>query len=308
VKGRRRLGAGSFPGEVRAVREPVLEAVDLCYTYPDGTVALKNLSLAIPAGAKVALLGANGAGKTTLFLLLAGLAQPAAGKICFRGKAVGRNRRELLALRQSVGLVFQDPEAQIFAPTVWEEVAFGPVNQGLDRAAVESRVRAALERVDLWELREKAPHFLSYGQKKRLCVASVLAMEPAVLLLDEIPAGLDPCQTERMLAVLVAEHGSGRTLVLATQDVDLAYAWADIVYVLDGGALVAGGGPEAVFADAALVRKAGLRPPVVVSLFQALRDKGLVAGGKMPKSLTELVALLPPKAAEAPVGGRRDGR
>lgn len=267
---------------------------------------MKNLSLAVPAGAKVALLGANGAGKTTLFLLLAGLAQPAAGEIRFRGAAVERNRRELLALRQSVGLVFQDPEAQIFAPTVWEEVAFGPVNQGLDWAAVESRVRAALERVDLWELREKAPHFLSYGQKKRLCVASILAMEPAVLLLDEITAGLDPCQTERMLAVLVAEHGSGRTLVLATQDVDLAYAWADIVYVLDGGALVTGGGPEAVFADAALVRRAGLRLPVVLSFYYALRERGLVAGGKVPRDLAALVALLPPVAVG--VGKGRGGQ
>lgn len=297
-------------GEVRAVREPVLEAVNLCYRYPDGTVALKNLSLAIPTGAKVALLGANGAGKTTLFLLLAGLAQPAAGEIRLRGEAVGRNRRELLALRQSVGLVFQDPEAQIFAPTVWEEVAFGPVNQGLDRVAVENRVRAVLERAGLWELRDKAPHFLSYGQKKRLCMASILAMEPAVLLLDEVAAGLDPCQTERLLGILAAEQRSGRTLVLATQDVDLAYAWADMVYVLDGGALVAGGGPEVVLADAALVRRAGLRLPVVLSFYRALREKGLVAGDKVPRDLAALVALLPPGAAgvEVSVGGGEDGR
>ena len=283
-----------------------MEAVDLCYTYPDGTVALKNLSLAIPAGAKVALLGANGAGKTTLLLLLAGLVQPAVGEVRFCGKAVGRRRREQLTLRQRVGLVFQDPEAQIFAPTVWEEVAFGPVNQGLDRAEVKRRVRAALERVGLWELRDKAPHFLSYGQKKRLGLATVLAMEPAVLLLDEVTAGLDHRQTERMLAVLAAEHGLGRTLVLATQDVDLAYAWADMVCVLDGGALLAEGAPEVVLADAALVEGAGLRSPVVVSLFQALRDRGLVAEGRMPKNLPELLALLPSKAPEALAGRRRD--
>jgi cobalt/nickel transport system ATP-binding protein len=291
---------------VAAVREPILEAVDLCYRYSDGTVAIENLSLAIPAGAKVALLGTNGAGKTTLCLLLAGLAQPAAGEVRFRGAAVGRNRRELLALRKSVGLVFQDPEAQIFAPTVWEEVAFGPVNQGLDRAAVENRVRAALARVGLWELKDKAPHFLSYGQKKRLCVASILAMEPAVLLLDEVTAGLDPRETERLLGILAAEQRSGRALVLATHDVDLAYAWADTVYVLDGGSLVAGGAPAVVFADAALVRRAGLRLPVVLSFYQALRERGLVAGGKVPRDLAALVALLPPVAVG--VGEGRGGR
>ncbi|WP_334109367.1 energy-coupling factor ABC transporter ATP-binding protein [Thermodesulfitimonas autotrophica] len=288
-----------------AVREPVLEAVDLCYTYPDGTVALENLSLIIPAGAKVALLGANGAGKTTLFLLLAGLARPAAGEIRFRGAAVGRNRRELLALRRSVGLVFQDPEAQIFAPTVWEEVAFGPVNQGLRGETLEERVKAALAATALWELRDKAPHFLSYGQKKRLCLAAVLALAPAVMLLDEPTAGLDVEQTHRVLGILEELHRAGRTLVLATHDVDMAYTWADTVYIFGRGQVLGGGAPEVVFADAALIRRAGLRLPVVLSFYQALRERGLVAGGKVPRDLAALVALLPPVAAG--VGEGRGG-
>ncbi|MGQ9512373.1 energy-coupling factor ABC transporter ATP-binding protein [Thermodesulfitimonas sp.] len=278
------------------MQEPVLEAVDLCHTYPDGTVALKNLSLAIPAGAKVALLGANGAGKTTLFLLLAGLMQPTAGKVRYRGKAVGRSRRELLALRQRVGLVFQDPEAQIFAPTVWEEVAFGPANQGLDREAVATRVEAALAATDLLELQEKAPHFLSYGQKKRLCLAGVLAMAPEVLLLDEPTAGLDSAQTCRVVGILDELSRAGRTLVLATHDVDLAYTWADVVYIFSRGQLLGSGSPEAIFANAVLMEEASLRRPLLLEVFLALRERGLLpSGAAVPRTKEDLWRLLPGK-------------
>ncbi|MGQ9497160.1 MAG: energy-coupling factor ABC transporter ATP-binding protein [Desulfotomaculales bacterium] len=262
--------------------EPVLEAVDLSYIYPDGTVALENLSVVIPTGSRVALLGPNGAGKTTLFLLLAGMLRPAGGRVRFCGQDLDYSRHSLARLRRRVGLVFQDPEAQIFAPTVWEEVAFGPANQGLSREAVAERVEAALAATRLLEVRDRATHFLSYGQKKRLCLAGVLAMEPEVLLLDEPTAGLDPKQTRRVVGILEELSRMGRTLVLATHDVDLAYAWAETVYIFGRGRVLARGTPEEVFADADLLESTSLERPLLLEMFLALQERGLVSPGTAP--------------------------
>lgn len=271
-----------------------METVDLRYVYPDGTVALEDLNIAIPAGSRVALLGPNGAGKTTLFLLLIGLLRPPAGRVRFQGEELAYDRRSLARLRQRVGLVFQDPEAQIFAPTVWEEVAFGPANQGLSAEVVAERVEKALAATDLLEMRGKPTHFLSYGQKKRLCLAGVLAMAPEVLLLDEPTAGLDPEQARRVVVILDEQHRAGRTLVLATHDVDLAYAWADTVCILGWGRVLATGVPGAVFADAALMEKASLRRPLLLEIFLALRERSLLPpGAAVPRVKEDLWSLLP---------------
>jgi len=276
------------------VSEPVLEAVDLSYIYPDGTVALENLSVVIPTGSRVALLGPNGAGKTTLFLLLAGILRPAGGRVRFYGQDLDYSRHSLARLRRRVGLVFQDPEAQIFAPTVWEEVAFGPANQGLSREAVAERVEAALAATRLLEVRDRATHFLSYGQKKRLCLAGVLAMAPEVLLLDEPTAGLDPKQTRRVVGILEELSRMGRTLVLATHDVDLAYAWAETVYIFGRGRVLAWGTPDEVFADADLLGRASLERPLLLEMFLALQERGLVSPGAAPPREKEgLWRLLP---------------
>jgi cobalt/nickel transport system ATP-binding protein len=279
---------------VRAISRLVFETVGLRYTYPDGTLALEDLSVGVPAGGRVALLGPNGAGKTTLCLLLIGILRPTAGRVRFQGEDLRYNRQGLAGLRRRVGLVFQDPEVQIFAPTVWEEVAFGPANQGLNREAVAERVEAALAATDLLELRDKATHFLSYGQKKRLCLAGVLAAAPEVLLLDEPTAGLDPEQARRVMSILDELSRAGRTLVLATHDVDLAYAWAETVFVLSGGSLAGAGKPGEVFCNGALLRAASLRPPLVFTLYEALRGRGFVpSDAPVPRSPEGLLGLLP---------------
>lgn len=271
----------------------ILETEVLRFVYPDGTVALEDLNIGIPTKSRVALLGPNGAGKTTLFLLLIGLLRPTAGRVRFQGEELAYNRRSLARLRQQVGLVFQDPEAQIFAPTVWEEVAFAPVNQGLRREAVAERVEKALAATDLLELRDKPTHFLSYGQKKRLCLAGVLAMAPEVLLLDEPTAGLDPEQARRVVSILDGLSRGGRTLVLATHDVDLAYAWADTVYIFGQGRVLESGVPEAVFMDAALMERVSLRRPLLLEVFLALRERGLLPpGAAVPRVKEDLWSLL----------------
>lgn len=270
-----------------------METEVLRFVYPDGTVALEDLNIGIPTKSRVALLGPNGAGKTTLFLLLIGLLRPTAGRVRFQGEELAYNRRSLARLRQQVGLVFQDPEAQIFAPTVWEEVAFAPVNQGLRREAVAERVEKALAATDLLELRDKPTHFLSYGQKKRLCLAGVLAMAPEVLLLDEPTAGLDPEQARRVVSILDGLSRGGRTLVLATHDVDLAYAWADTVYIFGQGRVLESGVPEAVFMDAALMERVSLRRPLLLEVFLALRERGLLPpGAAVPRVKEDLWSLL----------------
>ncbi|ACX52066.1 cobalt ABC transporter, ATPase subunit [Ammonifex degensii KC4] len=270
-----------------------MEAVKVSFTYPDGTEALREVTLGIPEGKRVALIGPNGSGKTTLFFLWLGLFRPSAGEVRFWGKGLSYRRGELEELRRKVGLVFQDPEDQLLAPTVWEEVAWGLWARGYEGQLVEEKVRTALQAVELFDQRHKPPHLLSYGQKKRLCLAAVLALEPEVLLLDEPTAGLDPGQTKRLLHFLSGLKGC--TIVFSTQDVDLAYSFAEHLFVLWRGRLVAEGRPAEVLAQADFMEEVGLGSdrPVVLRLYQVLKEKGKISpGGSPPTRWEELVALL----------------
>ncbi len=251
-----------------AVVKPVIEVDGLGYAYPDGTWALRGLSLAVAAGSRLALLGPNGAGKSTLLLHLNGILLPASGRVRVLGTGVDKDT--CLEIRRRVGLVFQDPDDQVFAPTVWEDVAFGPTNLGLPVDEVARRVEAALEAVGAVDLARRAPHRLSVGQKKRVAIAGVLAMRPDVILLDEPTASLDHAGSRAVLAILDRLNRQGTTLVMATHDVDLAAEWADTVAVMAGGRLVARGGP-ALLRDEALLARAGLRPPRVAEVFRRAR-------------------------------------
>ncbi|MBB1023169.1 energy-coupling factor ABC transporter ATP-binding protein, partial [Dietzia sp. DQ12-76] len=201
---------------------------------------LDGADLTIPAGARLALLGGNGSGKTTLMRLLVGLNRLDAGELELDGERVRDRRADRTRLRQSVQMVLQEPDDQIFATTVRADVSFGPVNLGLDRAEVADRVDEALAALAITDLADRVPHHLSFGQRKRVALAGALAMRPRVLLLDEPTAGLDPLSCEDLLAALESLRAAGAAILMATHDVDLAWAWADDAVVLSGGALVRG--------------------------------------------------------------------
>lgn len=238
---------------------------DLCFRYHDGTPALNGLSLSIEKGEKVAILGPNGAGKSTLLLHFNGIHLAQQGRVVVAGEEITRANEH--HVRGKVGVVFQDPDDQVFSPTVWDDVAFGPLNQGLAREEIEIRVFQALQSVGMWDLRTRAPHHLSYGQKKRVAIAGVIAMNPEIIVLDEPTAFLDPSGQESLFEILKRIHQGGKTIVIATHDVDMAAEWADKIVILKDGKMLAQGDTR-LLVQKRLVQAAGLRFPLVSQVFQ----------------------------------------
>jgi cobalt/nickel transport system ATP-binding protein len=240
------------------------EVDEVRYAYGD-IGALNGVSLDIPQGRRVALLGANGSGKSTLLRLLAGLSFPASGSIRFQGEALNKTRLDeeefFFGFRRKVGVVFQNPDVQLFNASVFDEVAFGPLQMGWAAQKVRTRVEETLERMRIAELRDRAPHRLSGGEKKRVAIASVLALDPEVLILDEPTAALDPASQTQIVQLLASWKDSGRTVVIATHDLDALEDVADSCYLLKDGQVAGMGDPLAVLHDVALLEQAGLIRP-----------------------------------------------
>ena len=239
------------------MNQSFVELERLAYAYPDGTQALADISLRAHQGESVAIVGANGAGKSTLLLHLNGYLRPQQGRV--RIGDLSLTKESLPAVRRLVGMVFQDPDDQLFMPTVAEDVAFGPLNLGLPVAEVERRVVEALQRVGALTLRERPPYRLSGGEKRAVAIATVLAMEPARLVLDEPSSNLDPGARRRLIQLLA---GLGQTTFIATHDLDLALDLCSRTVVLREGRIVADGPSVEIFADAALLAASGLEPPL----------------------------------------------
>lgn len=247
---------------------------NLTYEYSDGTLALDDISLGFRKAERIALLGTNGSGKTTLLNHFNGILKPTSGKIYFEEKPLKYDAKSLLELRQRVGFVFQDPNDQLFAPTVKQDVAFGPLNLGQKPEQVKELVDEALETVGMIEFKEKPPHFLSLGQKKRVALAGVLAMKPEVIIMDEPTSNLDPRATSEILHLLLRlNKESGITLLLATHDVDMVPLFADKLLILNKGKLVSEGSPKTIFSDTNLIRSVNLRSPRLTHLFEVLKKE-----------------------------------
>lgn len=233
--------------------EPIIEIKDLSYTYPDGKQALNGISLIIQAGEKIALLGPNGAGKSTLLYHLNGIFS-GQGRIHVGGMEL--NRQNLGAIRAYVGLVFQNPDDQLFSPTVFEDVAYGPIYQGLDKASVKARVESALAAVHMEEYARRNPYHLSGGEKKRIAIATVLSMQPRVLVFDEPTSGLDP-RARRELIELLEELP--QTQLIATHDLNMARSLTPRTVLLNQGRVVADGPTQEILDDEELLAVNGLR-------------------------------------------------
>ncbi len=235
---------------------PVIEVSGLSYTYPDGRRALDGIDLAVGAGERVALLGPNGAGKTTLALHINGILEAEAGSVRVADLLLGDET--MAEIRRRVGLVFQDANDQLFMPTVAQDVAFGPANLGFNGAALEQRVQVALGAVEAEELADRAPHHLSGGERRRIAIATVLAMEPDVLVLDEPAAGFDPVGRAELIATL---SKLDITQVVITHDLGLARSLCPRSVIMDGGRIVADGSTAVLLGDRGLLSRHRLEVP-----------------------------------------------
>ena len=253
--------------------KPAIETRDLCYTYEDGTAALDHVTLKAERGQITGILGANGAGKSTLFLNLNGVLTPTAGEVLLDGAPVRRDKKGLTDLRRRVGIVFQDPDDQLFSADVYRDVSFGAVNLGLPEGGVRRRVEDALARTGISHLRDRPTHALSFGQKKRAAIAGVLVMEPEVLILDEPTAGLDPSGVSGLLELIGRLRDAGMAVLIATHDMDLVPLCCDDAYLLGEGRVLAAGTPEELFRDPELLRENHLRLPRIAHLMDILRDR-----------------------------------
>ncbi|MFF7852758.1 ATP-binding cassette domain-containing protein [Streptomyces sp. NPDC007904] len=261
------------------------------FAYEDGPAVLSGLDFEVREGRALALLGRNGSGKTTLMRLLSGGLRPHTGELTVEGRPVRYDRKGLTRLRTTVQLVVQDPDDQLFAASVGQDVSFGPLNLGLPDAEVRARVAEALAALDIGALADRPTHLLSYGQRKRTAIAGAVAMRPRVLILDEPTAGLDPDGQERLLTTLDGLRANGTTVVMATHDVDLALRWADDAALLTpSGART--GPAAAMLARADLLAAAGLRLPWGVAVTELLRARGwLTDGAPGPRTAQELAAV-----------------
>ncbi|WP_121749702.1 ATP-binding cassette domain-containing protein [Streptomyces sp. E2N166] len=274
-----------------AAASPLVALRGVSFAYEEGPAVLTGLDFAVREGRALALLGRNGSGKTTLMRLLSGGLRPHAGSLTVDGEPVTYDRKGLTRLRTTVQLVVQDPDDQLFAASVSQDVSFGPLNLGLADAEVRSRVEESLTALDIAALADRPTHLLSYGQRKRTAIAGAVAMRPRVLILDEPTAGLDPDGQERLLATLDGLRAGGTTVVMATHDVDLALRWSDDAALLTPAGVHTG--PTApTLARAELLRQAGLRLPWGVAAARLLRAQGLLTGSAAgPRTAEELAAL-----------------
>jgi cobalt/nickel transport system ATP-binding protein len=271
----------------------LLEARELTHTYPGAVHALDRLSLHVERGRRLAILGANGSGKTTLLLHLNGTLRPQSGEVLLEGQPTGYDAASLAAWRQRVGLVLQNADDQLFAATVGEDISFGPLNLGLSDEEARHRVDYALGALHIRDLADRPTHMLSFGQKKRVAIAGLVAMQPEILLLDEPTAGLDHQGMEDLLSVLEQLGSHRTTLVFTTHDVDLAYRFADEIALFDRGRTLAQGPTTDILSNSDLVRTAGLDAPLLLKLGLRARELGILsAEDPLPRSAHAALGLL----------------
>jgi len=270
----------------------LLEFDNIHYAYPNCQESLSGVTFSIKKGARVALVGPNGAGKTTLLLMCNGVLEPSKGRVLLDGGPLRYDSRSLREVRKKVGLVFQNSDTQLFAPTVYQDVAFGPLNLGMTQDEIQSAVARSLAAVGLTGYEKRPPHQLSGGEKKRAAIAGTLAMEPEVLVFDEPTSSLDPAGAADLMELLDEFNAKGTTIIISTHDVELAYLWADQIILMNKGKVIHAGTPEEVFTDPSLITSSNLRMPAVLEVYTELVSRQMVEKTQSPKSVLQLISLL----------------
>lgn len=274
-----------------ATQQPILQVKNLHFRYNDEKETLRGVSLDIHEGEKIAVLGSNGAGKSTFFLNINGVLKSTEGEIIYRGKKI--DKKSMNELRKNVGIVFQDADNQIIASTVEAEVSFGPMNLKLPREEVISRVDKALAYMNITDFKKRAPHYLSGGEKKRVSIADIIAMESEVIIFDEPTAALDPLNAAMLEEVLGKMSDEGRTMLISTHDVDFAYRWADRVIVFSNGQIIADDTPLNIFRQEDILERASLKHPTMFDVYRIMEEKNLVPSDVIcPRNIEEFRMML----------------
>lgn len=285
----------------------ILKAENLYFSYDDdNSHSLNGLSLEVKKGQKVAVMGANGSGKSTFFLCCTGIHKPQKGKLYLDGKEVKYNKKGLLDLRSKVGIVFQDPDNQLFSASVYQEISFGILNLGVSEEQAKKEVEEVIDYLEITPFRSKPTHALSGGQKKQVSIADILVMHPEIIILDEPAAALDPRHTTMVNRIVEQMTENGITVLMATHDVNYAYEWADEVILFHEGKVLMNGSPEEVFGNRAALRQTNLEPPAVLELFESLCKKGILKSSlPFPKNLKALEGYIEEVNLNTYYGGKK---
>lgn len=257
------------------MKQPILAVRDLSYEYGNGEPALSGINVEIFKGEKIAVIGSNGAGKSTFFLCLNGVIQPQTGFVEYKGNKI--DKKNLKELRKNVGLVFQDADNQIIASTVRAEVGFGPMNLKLTKEEVINRVEIALKYMNLSEFKNRPPHFLSGGEKKRVSIADIIAMDSEIMVFDEPTVSLDPLNAQMLEETLAKLESESKTLIISTHDVDFAYKWAERILVFSEGGIIADGSAAEIFLNTDILNRANLKKPIMLEVYEILEKKKLIS-------------------------------
>lgn len=274
--------------------EIIIEARDVFFTYDgDEKASLQGVNIAIKKGNKVAFMGANGSGKSTFFLCLNGVHKPDAGSIFYRGKPVDYSKAGLKKLRGRVGIVFQDPDNQLFSASVTQEISFGILNMGVPENEAKAEVERVIERMEITPFKDRPTYALSGGQKKQVSIADILVMHPEVIILDEPTGALDPKHTKLVNDWIDRLSSEGITILQATHDIDYACAWADEIVLMKDGKVLKQGTPQEICADKETLALTNLEEPAVYRIYRKLCEKGILKPeGTMPESLQKLIDML----------------
>ncbi len=271
----------------------VIEAENLSYSYEENDrKALDGLSVRIGRGKKVAFMGGNGSGKSTFFLCLNGILRPDKGRVLIDGKPVSYTRKGLLEVRKKVGIVFQEPDNQLFSASVFQEISFGILNLGTEEETARKEVEQVIRELDITPFKDRPAHALSGGQKKQVAIADILVMHPQVMILDEPASALDAVHTKKVHELIRRLTEQGITVLMSLHDIDYAWSWADEIVLMDRGRMIRQGTPREVCEDEAALRQAGLERPAVLRIYEKLKEKGVLSGGRIPGSMDELTEML----------------
>lgn len=273
--------------------DTIVKTENLKYTYADGTEALKGIDLEIKRGEKVAIMGANGSGKSTFFLTLNGISQPTDGKIFIDGEEIKYDRKSLIEVRKKIGIVFQDPDNQLFSASVRQEISFGLFNLGYTQEEAAKKVDGIIDELNIAPFADKPTHFLSGGQKKRVAIADILVMDPEIIILDEPTSGLDPKHIKLTDEIIDSLSAKGITVIIATHDAQRALSWADRLVLFNDGMVIGEGKPEDLLRNENLLGETNLEKPSVLKLFDNLVEVGILDKNlKTPVNTDELEAYI----------------
>ena len=271
----------------------VIEAENLSYSYEENDrKALDGLNVRIGRGRKVAFMGGNGSGKSTFFLCLNGILRPDEGRVLIDGEPVSYTRKGLLDVRKKVGIVFQEPDNQLFSASVFQEISFGILNLGVDEETARREVEKVIRELEITPFQNRPAHALSGGQKKQVAIADILVMHPEIMILDEPASALDAAHTKKVHELIRGLTEQGITVLMSLHDIDYAWAWADEIVLMHEGKVMKQGTPQEVCEDEEALKKAGLARPGVLRIYEKLKGRGMLLGDQIPGSMDELAEML----------------